>query len=183
MGFLEHRNQILAEVTQCVQAIDQEIVLEILEKLTQAKTIFCDGLGRTGLQTRGFAMRLAQMGLTAYDVTDATTPAIASGDLLLVCSGSGETGTLVAHGKKALAVGASTLVITTDEGSTLGKLGQTTLVIPAKGKYATDGISAQPMGALFEQALGLFLDILVKTYMESHQITEESMQKRHKNLE
>ncbi|USS91331.1 SIS domain-containing protein [Fructilactobacillus carniphilus] len=70
---------------------DVTITKAELERLQQALRIFVYGGGRSGLALRGLAMRLMQLGKTAYVVGETTTPAIQAGDLLLVASASGTT--------------------------------------------------------------------------------------------
>ena len=63
--------------------------------------MFCAGAGRSGFQVKGFAMRLMHMGISSYVVGETCTPNIKEGGLLVICSGSGETKSLVNHAKKS----------------------------------------------------------------------------------
>lgn len=74
--------------------------------------VFVAGAGRSGFAARAFAMRLAQAGWTVHLPGDATTPALATGDVLVLFSGSAATASLVAFAATARRVGARTLLVT-----------------------------------------------------------------------
>ena len=54
-----------------------------IEAIVAAKRIVVFGLGREGLQMRGFAMRLFHMGRDVAVWGDMTTPALGPGDLFI----------------------------------------------------------------------------------------------------
>lgn len=83
---------------------------------------------------KAFAMRLMQMGLTVYVVGETVTPGISSADFLLLCSGSGETGGLVAMARKANQAGAPVGLITIKPDSTIAQLAQVVVRLPASAK-------------------------------------------------
>jgi 6-phospho-3-hexuloisomerase len=85
---------ILRELTHVLTTISPAEVQALLNEVLSANTIVAAGAGRVGLAVRGFAMRLAHLGMPTHMLGDATVPAITSGDLLLVASGSGETQTI-----------------------------------------------------------------------------------------
>ena len=85
-----YRTRILEEVREALEALDLEQVETALEEIINAEHVFCDGLGRSGLSMRGFAMRLGQMGKKGVLVGEATAPAFGSGDLLVICTASGD---------------------------------------------------------------------------------------------
>ena len=171
----------------------------LTEQLLQADRVFICGMGRSGFAMRGFAMRLSHMGIAAHFVGETTTPPIAaSGDLLLVGSGSGRTPSLLSHAEKVQAMGGDSKValITTDSGSPLGGVAQATggatLVLPAPTPKAQAVVavagsgtvsSVQPMASLFEQTMGLMCDALVLELMERTGQGAEEMFGRHTNLE
>ena len=55
----------------------------LIEAIVAAKRIVVFGLGREGLQMRGFAMRLFHMGRDVAVWGDMTTPALGAGDLFI----------------------------------------------------------------------------------------------------
>lgn len=54
--------------------------------------------------------------------------------------------------------------------------------LPAGTKHDAEG-SAQPLGSLFEQASQILLDSLVLDLMKELDVSEETMQQNHANLE
>lgn len=177
------RDKVLKELGESLSEISMEDISGIGELLMEGERIFCDAAGRSRLQVEGFAMRLTQMGLPARIVGDPTTPAITPKDILLVCSASGETPSLVEHAAKARKLGVKVLLVTAGKKSSLENLSDSQVVIRAGSKQRQSAASIQPMGSLFEQSLGLFLDMTVLYLMEKYNITCEEMYKNHSNLE
>ncbi|USS87752.1 SIS domain-containing protein [Fructilactobacillus hinvesii] len=165
----------------------QDVAIEPaeLEQLHQAPRIFVYGGGRSGLALRGLAMRLMQLGKMAYVVGETTTPAIQSGDLLIVASASGTTIGTVNIAKAAQQAGANVWLLTTTDVSPLADLAQQVTLLPGKSKnlVGEEQASVQPMGSLFEQSVWLFGDALTLAYMQFAGITEAEMRNRHANLE
>nr|WP_104197458.1 6-phospho-3-hexuloisomerase [Cryobacterium sp. M15] len=157
---------------------------EAATALAAAPRIFVLGAGRSGLALKMTAMRLMHLGLDVHVVGEVTSPAIASGDLLLVASGSGTTGAIVRAAETAQSVGANILALTTAPESPLGRLAAVTVVIPAAAKQDHAGqVSAQYSGGLFEQALLLVGDALFHTLWQASGATAEQLWPRHANLE
>lgn len=188
VGNIPKIEEVLLEINRCIT----EICLDQLEKLTQAvyligsekeRRIFCDGAGRSRLQVEGFAMRLAQMGWNVHVVGEATAPALRAGDLLFICSGSGETKILVEHAVKAKKVGAVLMAVTTNETSTLGKMSDHCVQVKAAEKSQRTACSVQPMGSLFEQCSGILFDLMILMLMEKMGLSGEEMFRNHSNLE
>lgn len=175
---------ILNELKQVISLLNVTEMERAASLIVQSKRVFIAGAGRSGLMGRAFAMRLAHLGITAYVVGETTTPSIDKHDLLVICSGSGETRSLAAMGEKAKLLGASLLVLTTNPNSTCGVLADGVIHIQAKAKEEQgNNESLQPMGSLFEQSLLISLDGLILTLMNQMDISAEQMLKRHANLE
>lgn len=176
---------ILNELARSLEAVDEDELETFASAILSANTVFVDGFGRSGLVAKGFAMRLEHMGLEVRVVGDVTTPAIGPGDLLLVCSASGASQTLVYHAKTAASAGAKLLVVTSVADSTLVKTSAAKILIkaPTRFKQKDEAPSGQPMGSLFEQSAGLVLDAVVLKLMRAGNVDSESMFKRHANLE
>ena len=124
-----YTESILKELGQAVSGIREEELQKAADLILGAGQIFCDGLGRSGLSCKAFAMRLMHLGCRSYFVGETTTTAIQKGDLLLLCSGSGESKALLSHGEKAKEKGAALLLVTGNPESTLGKMADVTLVV------------------------------------------------------
>lgn len=178
-----YREGILAEVAQCVRTVNGAAVEQAAGLLAGAKRIFCEGKGRSGLVLASFAMRLAQMGVTAYVVSETTTPAIRRSDALVLCSGSGTSPELLRHAQKARSVGARTVVMTGNPKSPLLEGAGETLLIHAPQKQEIGAGSIQPMSTLFEQASAIVLDSIVLLLMDELPMTSGEMLENHRNLE
>ena len=186
MNNIEYANIVINELTQTLNSIDITSSDEFVNTIIESNEIFVAGAGRSGFQARGFAMRLMHMGEQSYMVGETTTPNIKENDVLVVCSGSGETKSLVAMAQKAKSLGAKVALVTINPQSTIGLLADVVIEISAPSpKSAKDGDikSIQPMGSLFEQSLGLFLDISIVMLMERKGLDSETMFGRHANLE
>ena len=154
--------------------------------IIKAPHIFLAGAGRSGLVMRCFAMRLMHLGFSVFVVGETTTPAISEGDLLLIGSASGETGSLVLFARQAAKQKAGLALITALPESTLGKLAQVKVQInaPVLGHPPQAGsVSIQPMGSLFEQCLLLLLDGMVLELVDTTGAGAQWMWTRHANLE
>ncbi len=177
---------ILAELDALLKHIDQNDANALADAILSCRRVFAAGAGRSGLLLRCAAMRLMHMDKPVYVVGEIVTPAIGEGDLLLIASGSGETGSLVNMAKKAVSVGAEVALVTANPASTIAGLARVTVRLPAptpKAAIADFIPSQQPMGNLFEQGTFLFLDALVMELMQRTGKTSEVMFRRHANLE
>lgn len=155
-----------------------------LDLLEGADRVFVHGAGRSGLALRMTAMRLMHLGLDVHVVGEVTTPAIRRGDVLLVASGSGTTGSIVQAARTATDVGASVLAVSTTDASPLAELAAVTLVLPAATKTDRSGAaSAQYAGGLFEQGLVLLGDALFHALWQRSGRSADDLWPRHANLE
>jgi len=122
---------ILGELKQSLAAVSESEIETAQRKILAAKRVFVTGAGRSGLALRMAAMRLMHLGLDVHVAGEVTAPAIASGDLLLVASGSGTTAGAVHAAEVARKVGAEVLALTAARESKLAQLAQSLIVIPA----------------------------------------------------
>ena len=186
MNNREYAEIVCRELQAALSAIDTEATEKFADLLLGADEIFCAGAGRSGFQIRGFAMRLMHMGRKSYMVGETCTPNITDKGLLVVCSGSGTTKSLVHHANKAKEVGAKVALITINPESTIGKLADVVIEIPAVSpKSDVQGAvkSIQPMGSLFEQSEGIYMDIMIMILMERLGLDSDTMFGRHANME
>lgn len=155
----------LAEIRQELARTSKEVPETSLDALIDAvdahDRIFVYGTGRSGLMLKAFAMRLMQMGRTAFVVGETTTPSIRKGDLLVVASSSGETGSVIAAADSAKAQGADIAAITGAHASTLSMRHTPILQIESASKLASSEASVQPLGSLFEQMLLILFDAAI----------------------
>lgn len=177
---------VIDEIRYVAENIDDEKAELVVEAITYAPRIFVAGAGRSGLMTKAFAMRLMHTGLDAKVIGEITTPNSRQGDLLILATGSGETESLKAYAEKAKKNGLKVVAITGFPESTIGKMADVVLQIPAptpKSDIQSSITSKQPMGSLFEQSLLLTLDALIIKVMKALNLDSEEMFKNHANLE
>lgn len=177
---------ILRELTENEKKISQTEIEAFADAILKADRVFVAGAGRSGFVARAFSNRLMHMGLTVYFVGEPTTPAIKQGDLLVIGSGSGETGSLVVMAQKAKKMGASVITVTIYPEATIGKLSDAWICIPGatpKSMLEDTVKSVQPMGNAFEQMSWLVYDAVIMILMKKTGRTEEEMFALHANLE
>ena len=107
------------------------------------------------------------------------------GDLLLACSGSGESGAQLVLAQKAKRLQGNVALVTIAPDSSIGRIADCILEIPAPSPKVTAERSAsiQPMASLFEQSLLLTLDVLILKLMDRYGMDTDEMYRRHVNLE
>ena len=180
MNNKEYAGIVLQELTHTLSSIDEVQAEKFVQLIDEADEVFCAGAGRSGFQVKGFAMRLMHMGVASYVVGETCTPNIKEGGVLVVCSGSGETKSLVNHAAKAKEMGARVALIT------IANMADVVIEISApspKSAKQGDIKSIQPMGSLFEQSEGIFMDIAVMMLMERRGKDSDTMFGRHANME
>lgn len=131
-----------------------------------------------------FAMRLVHLGFKTYVVGETITPAIQKGDLLIACSGSGETKKIIFDSKISKEAGAKVLVFSADISSILATLADYAVIFPGStNKYSKKSRSIQFGGSLFEQSLLIILDSLIYYLQMSLEVDDREMKRTHTNLE
>lgn len=172
------------ELSSPFRQIPENELTAFIDTLRAASRVALFGVGREGLMVRAFAMRLYHLGMDAHPVGEMTTPAIASGDCLVVSAGPGHFATVEALMNVAHASGARTALVTANPHSRLRRQADTNVVLPAR-TMAVDAAQAQalPMGSAFEGALFLFFEHVVAELRKAMNIDEAAMRARHTNLE
>ena len=87
--FHSHAATIVAELDATVARVNRDEVERTIKALLAADTVFVIGVGREGLAAKGFAMRLAHLGLSVHWAWDDTTPAVSANDVLVMVNGPG----------------------------------------------------------------------------------------------
>lgn len=185
MQTVQYVNEIIEELERTAHQLTDEEAEKLVNQIIDAKKVFVAGAGRSGLMAKSFAMRMMHMGIDAYVVGETITPNLEKDDILIVGSGSGETKSLVSMAEKAKGIGAAVALITIAPDSTIGRLADITIKIPAQVKSETNGekVTIQPMGSLFEQSLLLFFDAVILRFMNKKGLDSQTMYGRHANLE
>jgi 6-phospho-3-hexuloisomerase len=175
---------IAREVDAVLRRVDEGELGRLVDLLSGAERIFVHGAGRSGIALRLTAMRLMHLGLTVHVVGETTTPAISSGDVLLVASGSGTTSGIVAAATAAAGAGARLAVLTTAQDSPLATRADAVVIIPAATKSdRSETASEQYAGGLFEQAVALVGDAVFHTLWKRSGQTADELWPRHANIE
>ncbi len=165
--------------------LDRAAVDRAVEAIAAARRIALYGVGREGLQIKGFAMRLFHLGLQASVVGDMTTPHLGAGDLLVVSAGPGHFSTVAALMSVARRDGARTLVVTAQPQGECPRAADLVLAIPAQTMASDQGPSTSvlPMGSLYEGAQYVLFEVMILQLRERLGIAPEAMRARHTNLE
>lgn len=178
--------KILQELSENAGQIRQEELELFADKIQGGRRIFVAGAGRSGFVARAFSNRLMHLGLTVFFVGEPTTPSILAGDLLIVASGSGETGSLKVMAQKAKNQGAEVATITIFPEASIGKMADAVIRVPGitpKSNLESKAVSVQPMGNAFEQMMWLIFDDIIMILMERLKRSPEEMFGLHANLE
>lgn len=186
MGVVTTSMEIAKEIESMLLTLGEEPFENLVGLFLQRDTVFFAGAGRSGLMLRAAAMRFMHMGYHSYFTGETSTPAIQNGNVLVIGSASGETASLIVKASKAKSLGAVVVVFTIFPESSVGKLADLVVRIPAttlKSAANSGGRSIQPAGSLFEQCMLISMEALVMELMERKGLVFENMFKRHANLE
>lgn len=186
MGVQQNIRSILNELAQNAQSIDNAQAGQLIAHIRKAGHIFLQGAGRSGIAIRGFANRLLHLGFSVSVVGEISSPHSKPGDLLIIGSGSGETGSLKSLAQKAVESGVDVALITLNADSSIGRLATCVLVLPGTAKTENaraEGAFSQPMGSAFEQLCFITCDAMILELMAQLGESSNSMFKRHADFE
>jgi len=186
MGKQELSDQQIDEVVEAILTTQDE-------KQQNIKKIFVTGLGRSGSDAKGFAMRLAHLGFNARCLDEATVPPVEKGDLFILISGSGAS--LTKQIMTALDINAKVIVITSLADSVGARLADIKFVIPGREKEEEEkaaslsyeerqmrGLPAFPLGTGFENFAMIALDAIISHLMIIKKKTKEDLERTHSNI-
>lgn len=175
----------LDELHSVLVAVDKTQEANALDLIAASRRIALYGVGREGLQIKGFAMRLFHLGLHAHVVGDMSVPHLGDGDLLIVSAGPGDFSTVSALIGVAKAAGAKTLCVTAEPDGAAPRAADAILAIPAQTMASDTTVpsSVLPMGSLYEGALYLLFEVLILKLRKRLAVDAASMRLRHTNLE
>lgn len=187
MDYTTMYKTILEEHAEVYGRLDINSLREFIEAVKEHSRIFLIGVGREGMATRAFAMRLMHMGKEIHWIWDDTTPAIQKGDLLIATLGDGQIGHINYICERAKEAGGIIYIVTgSPSGKTAKNLADKVFFVPAAVYRGTDEVvlSFQPMGNLFEQCLLIIYDMIIMTIVEETKgLSFEKMSKNHRNVE
>ena len=144
-------------------AMPEDALDGLIEEIVKAKRIVVFGLGREGLQMRGFAMRLFHMGRNVAVWGDMTTPAVGPGDLFIVSAGPGDLADRAHAGRHRPQGGRAHRARHRPAGGGLARHVDVVTVIPAQTMANDRGgkLSVLPMGSLFETAQMIAFELAI----------------------
>ena len=186
---------IIGNIVSAEEFLDEDSIEEFENIIIESKNVFVTGAGRSGLAAKAFAMRLMNLGVSAYVVGETISPAIREDDCIIAISGSGETNTIVSAATIAKKRGSKVLAVTSYPESTLGQLADSCLLVKGRTKQEVDDenymkrqiygnyTSLTPLGTAFELTTLVFLDAIVSELMEKMHQTESDLKARHTVLE
>ncbi|MBL1226029.1 6-phospho-3-hexuloisomerase [Enterococcus sp. BWR-S5] len=180
---MKEMTQILAEIQEVISLVKEEQVVAVNKRIQKEKRIFILGEGRSGLQGKGFAMRLMHLGYQVYVIGETITPSIQSGDLLIAISGSGTTGNIVQLVEGAKKKGIEIIGITSEPASPLAQSAEQLLIIPGATKTGSGIHSIQLLSSLFDQTLHITLDYVCLMISKRDNVSNEDAKKQHSNME
>ncbi|WP_223693842.1 SIS domain-containing protein [Leifsonia poae] len=186
MEYQELRGAVIAELDDALGRVDGDSLTAALDAIDDAPRIFVMGIGREGLASKAFAMRLTHYGKTVHWGWDDTTPNVSAGDLFILASGPGNIPHLHYIAEQVKKTGATLLVVTAYPDSPTPLLADLVLRVPAHTYGAPDGdvaASIQPMGTLFEQSLFVFWDLLYGLLVRRAGVDFSDLAARHRNFE
>jgi 6-phospho-3-hexuloisomerase len=175
----------LAEIGEVFHCIDDANVEGAIDIIAKAQRIATYGVGREGLQMKGFAMRLFHLGLNVSVVGDMTTPPLGKSGLLFVSGGPGYFSTVAGLMGVAKQAGATTLLVTAQPQGKCAEMADFVLHLPAQtmADDRSGRVSVLPMGSLFEGAQYILFEIMILRLRDKLGITPEAMRNNHTNLE
>ena len=187
MKYKDLYQTIQKEHKEVFEKLDTGNLNRFIDTVKKYNRIFLIGVGREGMATKAFAMRLMHMNKEIHWIWDDTCPSIGKGDLLIATLGDGQIGHIDYVCRKAKDAGAFLYVVTgSPSGKTASGLADDVFFVPASVYRGTDEVvpSSQPMGNLFEQCLFIIFDIIVMMIVDSSEdISFEKMSARHRNVE
>lgn len=183
---------ILGELGRVLAAVPHAAIEDLCRRILGAERVFLAGEGRSGLVAKAFAQRLVHLGLQVHVADEVTVPAIRSKDLMIACSGSGETRTTLERLLAAHEVGAYGVLVTANPEARLAEAADLVVHLPARpgasrGASRQAGLpavaSAQAGRSLFEQTMLVVFDAIALRLRKRLRVDFREMERRHSNLE
>ncbi|MEM3277847.1 MAG: SIS domain-containing protein, partial [Thermoplasmata archaeon] len=91
MIFNTAENYILDHLRETMDHIEKEKIDSTVNMILETNHVFVYGAGRSGIISKAFAMRLVQLGITAYFIGETITPIVSDRDLTILISNQGTT--------------------------------------------------------------------------------------------
>lgn len=168
------------KIKEGLDKLDDCVINEMVESFFECDKMFIYGVGRSGLASKGFAMRLMHLGFKIYVMGETVSPPVNEGDLVILVSGSGRTNSVVKIAQLSKEVRAKIVVITTEKNSPLADLGDLTIALDVQKEKDP---KLAPLGTLFEDGALIFFDCIISELLDKMGENEDRMTARHASLE
>lgn len=174
--------QMAESIRKTAVLLDRSETRTFFREILAAKRIYIAGAGRSGIIARAFALRLLHLGFDVYVVGETITPALRSGDTLVVFSGSGETHTMATFCTTVRELGGRICLVTASPDSTMGRMADCIVNLgdltgyyrketatfeerQVTGQYRSVASAFAPLGTLFETDALVFSDAVISALM------------------
>jgi 6-phospho-3-hexuloisomerase len=185
MGLKEYSKVALSEMLQVFDRMEDSDIQPALDALINAKKVVCYGAGREGLGLKFFVMRLMHLGKDAHWAMEDTAPSVGKGDVFFISCGPGFYSHVVFFAELAKKAGAKVVTVTAAPDSDIGKVSDVVCWLPAMAWRAKGDLvpTRQPMGNLYEQSAVILFDVMARMLKQQMDVSDEEMEKRHRNYE
>jgi len=180
MIFKDCAGYLTQKIRDGLDQIDECVINDMVESFFECNRMFIYGIGRSGLMSKGFAMRLMHLGFKIYVMGETVSPPVNEGDLVILVSGSGRTNSVVKIAQLSREMKAKLIVVTAEKNSPLAEMGD--IIIPIDIQREKDPKLA-PLGTLFEDGAMIFFDCIIAELLDRMGENEERMTARHASLE
>ena len=173
------------EIAAIAERVDAGEIDALCARIASAGRIVLHGCGREGLQMRGLAMRLYQLGLDVGYQGEMTAPPLRTGDLFLASAGPGELSTVTALMRVARKAGATIALITAEPEAPTPRSADLVVTVPAQtmARETERPTSRLAMGSVYEGALFVLGEVIVLDLIERLGVDLAEMRARHTNME
>ncbi|MEM3755145.1 MAG: SIS domain-containing protein, partial [Candidatus Bathyarchaeia archaeon] len=165
---------------------------KIFKMIEKGESLHLYGKGRSGSAAVSLALRLKHFGYSVWFIGDVIKERIKPNDVVILFSGSGETSELVDIAKKAKAINAKVIAITSYKDSSLAMNSDLVFILPGglEKKKGWDYLEAQLNrksdfygGGQFELYAYLFQEALLNTIGKFKNIPHNIVAKEHERDE
>jgi 6-phospho-3-hexuloisomerase len=175
MIFEDAENYLLDKMRETMAYVDKEKVKLAVDMILTTNHVFIYGAGRSGIISKAFAMRLVQLGITAYFIGETITPILSDRDLIILISNQGTTKSTLLVAQISKNIKAKIIVLTSNDNAPLLKFADLSFIL----KIKKDHSNLAPLGTMFEMSTLLFFDSLIAQLMSAMNENENSMRSRH----
>lgn len=168
------------KIKEDLDKLDECAINDMVESFFECDKMFIYGVGRSGLASKGFAMRLMHLGFKIYVMGETVSPPVKEGDLVILVSGSGRTNSVVKIAQLSKEVRAKIVVITAEKNSPLADLADLTIALDVQ---KDKNPKLAPLGTLFEDGSLVFFDCIISELLDRMGENEDRMTARHASLE